>query len=158
LAPALEAAGLRVRAISFDVRQALQLPDPKDARFSVFAGTGGPGHIDPRLNDGCDPNAQGVAENPAWETPLFRLFDSIVERTTRPCSPCATIRPDVPRLQVADPVARGPEKGGKSEGIRDNLLTDAARKPSGLRLVRAAASQWRPAARPRQPDLRPDPA
>ena len=129
LAPALESAGLRVRAISFDVRQALRLPDPKDARFSVFVGTGGPGHIDPRLNDGRDPNAQGVAENPGWETPLYRLFDAIVERDDAALlAVCHTFGLMCRWLQVADPVTRGPEKGGKSEGIRDNLLTDAARE------------------------------
>jgi hypothetical protein len=128
-APALEAAGLKFRATSFDVRRTLRLPDPADERFSVFVGTGGPGHLDPRLNDGCDPNAQGVAENPAWEAPLFKLFDAIASRDDASLlAVCHTFGLMCRWLGVADPVARGPEKGGKSEGVRDNLLTDTARE------------------------------
>jgi hypothetical protein len=121
-------AGVSLRAISFDVRRALQLPDPWDDRFTIYVGTGGPGHIDPRLNDGNDPRAQGIVENPAWETPLFRLFDAIAERDGAALiSVCHTYGLMCRWLDVADPVARGPEKGGKSEGVLENLLTGAAR-------------------------------
>jgi len=124
----LAAAGISVRAISFDVRRALQLPDAEDDRFATYIGTGGPGHLDPRLNHGSDPLAQGVAENPSWETPLFRLFDAIAERDDAALlAVCHTFGLMCRWLEVADPVARGPEKGGKSEGVRDNLLTDQAR-------------------------------
>jgi len=125
----LEAAGVTVRAISFDVRRGLQLPDPKDDRFAIYVGTGGPGHIDPRLNDGSDTRAQGVVEDPSWEAPLFRLFDAITERDDAALlAVCHTFGLMCRWLDVADPVARGPEKGGKSEGVLDNLLTASARE------------------------------
>ena len=129
LSLALAAAGISVRAISFDVRRSLQLPDADDDRFAIYIGTGGPGHLDPRLNDGSDPLAQGVAEDPSWEHPLFRLFDAIAERDDASLlALCHTFGLMCRWLDVADPVARGPEKGGKSEGVRDNLLTESARR------------------------------
>jgi hypothetical protein len=129
ISEALAGSSLRIRAISFDVRRALQLPGPSDDRFGVYVGTGGPGHLDPRLNDGRDPHAQGVAEDPSWEDRLFRLFDAIVEREDAALlAVCHTFGLMCRWLSVADPVARGPEKGGKSEGVRDNLLTDAGRE------------------------------
>jgi len=125
----LEAAGVTVRAISFDVRRALQVPDARDDRFAVYIGTGGPGHLDPRLNDGNDPRSQGVLEDPSWEAPLFRLFDAITQREDAALlAVCHTFGLMCRWLDVADPVARGPEKGGKSEGVLDNLLTDTARE------------------------------
>ncbi|HEX4822896.1 MAG TPA: hypothetical protein VFV19_01150 [Candidatus Polarisedimenticolaceae bacterium] len=128
IAPALVQAGLRVRAISFDVRRSLRMPAPGDDRFEIFVGTGGPGHLDPRLNDGRDTRSQGVAEDPAWEAPLFRLFDAIVSRPDAALlSVCHTFGLMCRWLGVADAVARGDEKGGKSEGVRENLLTDGAR-------------------------------
>jgi hypothetical protein len=149
---ALTASRLRVRAISFDVRRALQIPDAGDDRFAVYVGTGGPGHLDPRLNDGVDAHAQGVAEDPSWEAPLFRLFDSIVERDDAALlAVCHTFGVMCRWLSVADPVARGPEKGGKSEGIRDNLLTDAAREHP---LFAAFARQLPPEGRLRVLDSR----
>ena len=129
MAGALAASGLRVRAISFDVRRALRLPEPHDRRFEVYIGTGGPGHLDPRLNDGRDVRSQGVAEDPAWESPLFRLFDAIVGREDAALfAVCHTFGLMCRWLGVAEAVARGEAKGGKSEGVRDNLLTDAARE------------------------------
>jgi hypothetical protein len=71
-------AGLKVRAISYDVRRRLQIPDAPNGRFQLYIGTGGPGHLDPRLNDGQRPTAQGISESTAWEKPLFHLFDEIV--------------------------------------------------------------------------------
>jgi hypothetical protein len=125
----LARAGLSLRAVSFDVRRALQVPDAADDRFAIYVGTGGPGHIDPRLNDGRDPLAQGVVEDPSWEKPLFRLFDAVVERDDAALlAVCHTFGLMCRWLDVADPVVRGPEKGGKSEGVRDNLLTDSARE------------------------------
>jgi hypothetical protein len=127
LALPLAAAGISVRAVSLDVRRALQLPAPEDERFTIYIGTGGPGHLDPRLNDGSDPLAQGVAEDPSWEAPLFRLFDAIAERDDAALlAVCHTFGLMCRWLGVADPVARGPEKGGKSEGVRENILTDQA--------------------------------
>jgi hypothetical protein len=121
--------GSSLRAISFDVRRTLRLPAPDDDRFALYIGTGGPGHPDPRWNDGVAELSQGVAESPAWEAPLFRLFDAIAERDDAALlAVCHTFGLMCRWLKVADPVPRGPEKGGKSEGVLDNLLTDAARE------------------------------
>jgi hypothetical protein len=121
-------AGSSLRAISFDVRRTLRLPQPDDDRYALYIGTGGPGHPDPRRNDGVAFLSQGVAETPAWESPLFRLFDAIAERDDAALlAVCHTFGLMCRWLKVAEPVARGPEKGGKSEGVLDNLLTDTAR-------------------------------
>ena len=74
----LVAAKTRVRVLSFDVRKRMQLPAPPNGQFALYIGTGGPGHLDPRLNDGTASWAQGIRETDAWEAPLFRLFDSIL--------------------------------------------------------------------------------
>jgi len=72
--------GLIVRVISFDVRGTMAVP--MSDRFKLFIGTGGPGHLDPRLNDGTSEWSQGIAESPAWEAPLFRLFDDLLAHRT----------------------------------------------------------------------------
>src|SRR5262245_11131755 len=57
-------AGLRVRAISYDVRRAgglPPLPDP-NGEGGIFVGTGGPGHLDPRRNDGVSDGSQTIRE------------------------------------------------------------------------------------------------
>lgn len=68
--------GSKVRVLSFDVRGANLVPEP--GRFSIHIGTGGPGHLDPRMNDGMHEWSQGVVDSTEWEAPLFRLFDAIV--------------------------------------------------------------------------------
>ena len=70
-------AGLKIRVVSFDIRRALQIPESPGERFLLYIGTGGPGHLDPRLNDGVSESSQGIREDPAWERPLFDLFDGI---------------------------------------------------------------------------------
>jgi hypothetical protein len=125
LSEILIAAGLKVRAVSFDVRGAGMIPEA-GGRYALYLGTGGPGHIDPHLNDGRDPNAQGVSEDPSWEPRLFALFDDIASRPdVALLAVCHTFGVLCRWLDVADPVARGAEKGGKSEGVLENLLTDA---------------------------------
>jgi hypothetical protein len=74
----LVAAGLKVRVISFDVRRELQIPAAPNGQFRLYVGTGGPGHLDPRLNDGVSEFSQGIAETTEWEAPLFKLFDAIL--------------------------------------------------------------------------------
>jgi hypothetical protein len=78
LRDALLAKKMKVRLLSFDVRRRHHLPHPPNGRFQLYIGTGGPGHLDPRLNDGKHEWSQGVAESVAWEAPLFRLFDQIL--------------------------------------------------------------------------------
>ncbi|MDQ3282023.1 MAG: hypothetical protein M3Q69_11490 [Acidobacteriota bacterium] len=70
--------GAKVRVFSFDVRRKHLLPQPGNDRFHLYVGTGGPGHLDPRLNDGKHEWSQGVDESVEWEAPLFRLFDGIL--------------------------------------------------------------------------------
>lgn len=70
--------GVKIRVISFDVRRRMQIPDSPNGRFQIYVGTGGPGHLDPRQNDGAKPWAQGIAESSEWESPLFHLFDDIL--------------------------------------------------------------------------------
>ncbi len=71
--PAIRKAHLRVRVFSFDVRQQGLLPDPPGGRFSIYLGTGGPGHLDPRMNDGVAEYSQGVKEDPSWEARAFEV-------------------------------------------------------------------------------------
>src|SRR4029079_7982629 len=90
-------------------------------------GTGGPGHLDPRRNDGIAPSAQGITEDPSWEEPLFRLFDCIQARPEAALlAVCHSFGILCRWSGVARPVLRGLEKGGKSVGILDNLLTPEA--------------------------------
>jgi len=122
IASELEAADLRVRVLSFDVRRLGLLPDPPGPRYSLYLGTGGPGHLDPRENDGEQPESQGIREDPSWEEPTFRLFDAILRQ------------PDAALLAVchsfgvlcrwsgaARPVLRSAEKG-KCSGVLENVL------------------------------------
>jgi hypothetical protein len=123
---ALEDAGLRVRVLSFDVRRSGVLPDPPGPRFSLYVGTGGPGHIDPRANDGVAPFSQGIREDPAWEEPAFRLFDAIrADDRAALLAVCHTFGILCRWSGAADPVLRGPTKG-KCTGVLENVLAGPA--------------------------------
>jgi hypothetical protein len=123
----LAGTGLRVRAVSFDVRRKGGVPENRDGRFALYLGTGGPGHLDPRKNDGVTGFAQGIAEDPSWEAPLFALFDAIQsDRDAALLAVCHTFGVMCQWAGTARAVLRGPEKGGKSAGILDNLLTPEA--------------------------------
>lgn len=74
----LKQIGAKVRLLSYDVRRRNLVPESPNGRFQIYLGTGGPGHLDPRLNDGSSEWSQGIAETTEWETPLFRLFDDIL--------------------------------------------------------------------------------
>lgn len=124
--PALEAAGLRVRVLSFDVRRSLVLPEPPGPRFSLYLGTGGPGHIDPHANDGVRPESQGIREDPSWEEPAFRLFDAILrDEDAALLAVCHTFGVLCRWSGVATPTLRGPEKG-KCSGVLENVLARPA--------------------------------
>ena len=128
LADALVGAGLRVRAVSCDVRRGLVLPPPPDRRGGVYVGTGGPGHLDPAHNDG-GAGSQGIVED-------RRRGSRRCSRSSTPSTPqpgrgahrrLPHLRRDVPlagRRRCRSCAA--PEKGGKSAGIIDNVLTPAA--------------------------------
>ena len=135
LIPALRGTGLRVRAISFDIRRTALIPERPGGRFGLYLGTGGPGHLDPRRNDGIAPSAQGVKEDPSWEPLLFRLFDAIqADPHAALLSVCHSFGVMCRWSGVAHPVLRGLEKGGKSVGILDNLLTPKAHDHPWFRL------------------------
>jgi len=70
--------GAKVRVLSYDVRQRNAIPESPNGRFQLYIGTGGPGHLDPRHNDGTSEWSQGIREGAAWEAPLFRLFDDLL--------------------------------------------------------------------------------
>jgi hypothetical protein len=126
LAP-LAGAGMMVRAISFEVRRGHIIPEAPGGRFSVYVGTGGPGHLDPRRNDGVAEGSQGILEDDAWEEPLRGLFDRIRETPEAALlGVCHSFGVMCRWSGIAAPVLRGPEKGGKSTGVLENVLTPGA--------------------------------
>jgi len=131
LAGVMAEAGLRMRAFSYEVRKQHMIPEPPGGRFALYMGTGGPGHIDPRRNDGVAEGSQGIDENPAWEGPLFALFDRIRESDEAALiSVCHSFGVMCRWSGAARPVLRSAAKGGKSAGIQENVLTeDAVRHP-----------------------------
>ena len=123
--PGLEEARLKVRVASHEIRKSGMVPEAPRGRYALYLGTGGPGHLDPRCNDGFSPGCQGIAEDPAWETRLFRLFDAIRDDDDAALiSVCHTFGVMCRWAGVARPVLRSPEKGGKSAGIQENVLTE----------------------------------
>jgi hypothetical protein len=127
IAAQLASVGLRFRVLSYDVRRGHVVPDPPGERHALYVGTGGPGHLDPRSNDGVSDGAQGINEDPGWEAPLFRLFDRIrAADDAALLGVCHTFGVMCRWLGVADAVLRGAEKGGKSSGIVDNTLAPGA--------------------------------
>lgn len=123
----LAAIGAQVRVLSYDVRRLNMIPEPPNGRFRLYLGTGGPGHLDPRLNDGVGEWTQGVTESAAWEAPLFRLFDDIVaDESSALLAVCHSFGLLCRWAGVARPVLR-PEK---SSGLPLNRLSrEALRHP-----------------------------
>jgi hypothetical protein len=115
------------RVISYDVRTHGAVPTSAASRFSVVVGSGGPGAIDPRNNDGVVAASQGVNEDPAWEAPLFRFFDKVLASPeTSLLAICHSFGVLVRWAGVAEAVLRPDSKGGKSAGIVSNVLADSA--------------------------------
>ncbi len=131
LRPILEPGGLRVRVLSYDVRRQAAVPEAPGARFSLYVGTGGPGDIDPRRNDGASPGSQGIREDPRWETPLFELLDAVhAEPAAAFLGVCHSFGVLCRWSGAAEPVLRPSAKGGKSAGIKENVLApEALRHP-----------------------------
>jgi hypothetical protein len=126
IVPELLHAGVSFRALSYDVRRGQAIPAPPGGRHVLYVGTGGPGHLDPRRNDGVSDGAQGIREDPGWEPRLFELFDRIrASSDAALLAVCHTFGVMCRWLGAADAELRGPEKGGKSAGVVDNVLTDA---------------------------------
>jgi hypothetical protein len=128
LATPLDDAGLHLRAISFAVRDHQALPEPPaTGRFGTYVGTGGPGHIDPRWNDGVSPYSQGIREDPAWEETAFALFDAILaDPEAALLTVCHSFGVLCRWAGVAEPVLRGAAKGGKRSGVFEDVLSDEA--------------------------------
>jgi hypothetical protein len=137
-------AGLNVRVISYDVRRGHALPEAPGGRHTIYLGTGGPGHLDPAVNDGRE-GSQGIVENPSWEARLFTLFDAIRDDESASLfAVCHTFGVMCRWLGVADAVLRGPEKGGKSVGVRHNLLsTEGQHHPWFTRFARTLGAPAR---------------
>jgi hypothetical protein len=131
LAGVLAETGLRIRPISYEVRRRHMIPEAPGGRFSVYIGTGGPGHIDPRRNDGVGAGSQGIKEDPAWEGPLFALYDGIRgSEEAALVAVCHSFGVMCRWSGAAHAVLRSAAKGGKSAGIQENVLTeDAVRHP-----------------------------
>ena len=120
---ALADSGVKVRAISYDVRRTGLLPPPPDGQFKIYLATGGPGHLDPRQNDGVAWWSQGVRESASWESPLFRLFDSIL---THPKAALIAICHSFGLMCRWSGVAKPVLRDVKSSGIPTNVLAEAA--------------------------------
>ena len=124
LLPVVLETGVRVRALSFDVRGHGMVPDPASGRYGLYLGTGGPGHIDPAENDGVSEGSQGIREDPSWQAPLYRLFDHVAaDENSALLAVCHTFGVLCHWSGLAAPVLRGPEKGGKSTGVLENVLS-----------------------------------
>jgi hypothetical protein len=119
----LERTQAKVRVLSFDVRRRHALPASPNGRFQLYIGTGGPGHLDPRLNDGKHEWSQGVDESAAWELPLFRLFDDILaDRTAAMIAVCHSFGLVCRWSGIATPTLRDE----KSSGMPLNRLSREA--------------------------------
>ena len=123
----LRKAEIGFRVLSYDIRRGQVVPEPPGGRHVLYVGTGGPGHLDPRRNDGRSEGSQGIDEDSSWEPRLFEVFDRIRESDSAALlAVCHTFGVMCRWLGVADAVLRGPEKGGKSTGVVENILTDEA--------------------------------
>lgn len=112
-----------IRAISFDVRRRHEIPPAPNGRFRLYVGTGGPGHLDPRENDGEQFWAQGIRESADWEAPLFNLFDSIAADES---SALLAICHSFGLLCRWSGAAHPEMRQSKSTGMPTNFLSDEA--------------------------------
>ncbi len=116
-----------VRVISYDVRGGGAVPASPASRFALVVGSGGPGSLDPRENDGSSPGSQGIREDPSWETPLFRFFEQVLATpSTAFFAICHSFGVLLRWSGVAQSVLRSELKGGKSQGVVGNVLTPEA--------------------------------
>ncbi|HSY49736.1 MAG TPA: hypothetical protein VLC46_13045 [Thermoanaerobaculia bacterium] len=120
LREALFAAGAKVRVLSYDVRRTLRIPRSPNGRFRLYIGTGGPGHLDPRHNDGVREESQGIIDSQAWETPLFRLYDDIASHDSATLLGVCHSFGLMCRWSGA---ARVELRAEKSSGMPENVLT-----------------------------------
>jgi hypothetical protein len=127
LAADLDARHLRVRVLSYAVRDKHMVPDHAARRHRLYLGTGGPGHLDPRRNT-AHRGTQEIAEDPGWEPALWALFDAVdADERAALYGVCHTFGLICRWSGVAEPALRGPEKGGPMSGVGTNVMT-----PEGL--------------------------
>ena len=115
--------GLKVRVLSYDVRRRLMVPEAPNGRFQLYVGTGGPGHLDPRLNDGASEYSQGISESPSWEAPLFKLYDAVAKHDQAAMMAICHSFGLVCRWSG---IARPELRDEKSSGMPVNVLSDEA--------------------------------
>jgi hypothetical protein len=156
LGPELARSGRRIRVFSYAVRDKHMVPDHADARHALYLGTGGPGHLDPRRNEHVR-GTEEIWEDPAWEEPLWRLFDAIyADREAALYGVCHSFGLLCRWSGVAEPVLRGPEKGGPMSGVGTNVLTaEALAHPWFARLAAVAPDGAVPVLDSRHYDLLP---
>jgi hypothetical protein len=120
----LEGTAIKVRVLSYDVRRKGMIPEAPGGRFALYVGTGGPGDLDPHRNRPGIEGSQGIDEDPSWEAPCFVLFDRIQEdENSALVAVCHSFGVMCRWSGAARAVLRGPEKGGKSTGVLENVLT-----------------------------------
>jgi hypothetical protein len=122
----LEEAGATVRVISYDVRRSFLLPAAPSG-LAIYVGTGGPGHLDPRMNQRDDVDGGEIAESADWEGPLFEFYDAVKrDEGAMLYGVCHTFGLLCRWSGVAEPALRTAEKGGPSIGIVENVLSSQA--------------------------------
>lgn len=112
---------MKVRVLSFDIRKRMRIPAAPNGQFALYIGTGGPGHLDPRENDGVKPFSQGIRETDEWEAPLFHLFDAIAKNENAALIGVCHTFGLMCRWSGA---ARAELRGTKSSGMPTNVLTE----------------------------------
>ncbi len=122
----LQRTGRRIRVLSYAVRDGLAVPEHRAGRHALYLGTGGPGHLDPRQNT-AEMGAVEIVEDPAWEAPLFRLFEDIAgDPQAAFFGVCHSFGLVCRWSGAAQPFLRGVEKGGPRSGVGTNILTSEA--------------------------------
>jgi len=141
LEPELARSGRQLRVLSYAIRDKHVLPDHASGRHRLYLGTGGPGHLDPRHNRAVRGTVE-ILEDPAWEAPLWQLFDAIAaDEGAALYGVCHTFGLICRWSGIAEPALRGPEKGGPMSGVGTNVLTpEALVHPWFGRLAPLAAS------------------
>jgi hypothetical protein len=148
--------GRQLRVLSYAIRDRHVIPDHASGRHRLYLGTGGPGHLDPRHNRKVRGSIE-IVEDPAWEAPLWRLFDAIAaDEHAALYGVCHTFGLICRWSGIAEPALRGPEKGGPMSGIGTNVLTpEALMHPWFGRLAPLAAGGGVPVLDSRHYDLLP---
>jgi hypothetical protein len=121
---AIGAGAPEFRVVSYDVRGAGAVPSLEGGRYPLVVGTGGPGAVDPYRNDGVSEGTQGIVDDPRWEAPLHRLFDTVAADPSRSLlAICHSFGLLMRWSGFATPVLRA---GGKCAGVVTNVLTEKA--------------------------------